>query len=279
MRSARIIIPALTLTLGACGISQEVFDQEVGKWKATTEQCETERDAALTEKAALEEARKKLSDDNAQLSSDKAQCLDELARVATEKGAVTSDLNSALAQLRLMRDLAAKQKATLDALMNGLQSMVTAGKVKIVRRNGRLVVEIAENILFDSGKSALKPDGKDALTQIAPVLAGVNREFQVSGHTDNVGGEAFNWKLSMDRALSVLSTMREAGYPGERISAAGYAWFQPVGTNDTKDGRQLNRRVDIVLVPNLDELKLLPAVTAAPACGEYLALAERVGDL
>ncbi|MCA9516142.1 MAG: hypothetical protein KC635_14455, partial [Myxococcales bacterium] len=163
MRPARIIVPGLALVLGACGISQEVFDKEVGKWKAATEQCQTEKDAALAEKASLEEAKKKLTDENAQLTTEKTACLDELAKVATEKGAVQGDLNAALAQLKLMRDIAAKQKATLDALMSGLQSMVTAGKIKIVRRNGRLVVEIAENILFDSGKSALKADGKDAL--------------------------------------------------------------------------------------------------------------------
>jgi chemotaxis protein MotB len=124
--------------------------------------------------------------------------------------------------------------------------------------------------LFDTAKSKLKPEGIAALTELAPLLARVERDFQVTGHTDNVGTEVYNWRLSMDRSLSVLQQMIDAGYPSSRLSSAGYAWYQPVATNDTAEGRQLNRRVEFVLVPNLDELKL----PQASSCRAYVAQAE-----
>lgn len=261
---------ALVASLAACGISKEVYQRDVDEWRTATERCQAEK-RALEERHAEREA--EVAKQIEQLEAEKGRCLAELSRVMDEKGTVSAELDGAIEQLEQMRAIAARQKKTLDAIMSGLQSMVSAGTIKVVQRNGRLVVEIAESILFDSGKSAIKAGGKEALAQIAPVLAGVNREFQIAGHTDNVGAEAFNWRLSVDRALNVHETMRDAGYPASRLSAAGYAWYQPVASNDAPEGRQLNRRVDIVLVPNLEELRMLPEVSAAPACGRYLAAA------
>ncbi|MCB9785314.1 MAG: OmpA family protein [Deltaproteobacteria bacterium] len=252
----RLVLAALLVLLGSCGISEEVYNRDVNALKVQIE--------------GLQAAQATLESDLAKTEADKARCLGELTALVQQKGELSGDLNSALEQLERMREVAARQKAMLDGLVESLASMTQAGKIKVVRRNGRLIVEIAENILFDSGKSRLKAEGVAALTELAPLLAHVEREFQVTGHTDNVGTEAYNWRLSLDRALSVLQQMTDAGYPSKRLSAAGYAWFQPVATNDTPEGRQLNRRVEIVLVPNLDELKL-PEVAS---CRSWMARAE-----
>ena len=82
-----------------------------------------------------------------------------------------------------------------------------------------------------------------------------DREFQIAGHTDNTpmrGGD--NWQLSTARAVTVLRFMVQSGVPANRLSASGYADTQPVATNDTDEGRGQNRRIDIVLLPNLNEL-------------------------
>jgi chemotaxis protein MotB len=128
-----------------------------------------------------------------------------------------------------------------------------------------MVVELAENILFDSGKSDLKAEGKTALTEVASVLASIaGREFQVTGHTDNVPIKSAkfpsNWELSTARAVTVTRYLSENGVPAERVSAAGFAETQPVASNDTPEGRAQNRRIEIVLMPNLEELPDLSAL-------------------
>ncbi|MFT7583110.1 MAG: chemotaxis protein MotB [Myxococcota bacterium] len=279
----RFFILPLALSLAVapivgCGISEEIYNRDMSNWEAKTTALEQTQQTLEAERADLEAKHAADAAANAAthaaLEGEKALCLTELAKVSNQKGAVSASLSQALEQLNRMQQIAAKQKAMLSGLLSSLDEMVSAGKVNVVKRNGRLVVQVSENILFASGRSTLKTEGKEALAQIAPVLANVKREFQVAGHTDNVGDAGFNWKLSIDRSFSVLNTLIEAGYPQERLSAAGYAWFQPVATNDTDEGRQLNRRVDLVLVPNLNELKL-PTITAAPACHRYTELAAR----
>ena len=84
------------------------------------------------------------------------------------------------------------------------------------------------------------------------------RKFQVEGHTDNVGIKTAqypsNWELAAARALTVVKTMVEAGLPADRISAASFGEFKPVKANDTNEGKAANRRIEIVVVPDLSSL-------------------------
>ena len=85
-----------------------------------------------------------------------------------------------------------------------------------------------------------------------------NRDFQIAGHTDNkpIKSARFpsNWELSTARGVAVTRFLAANGVPETRLSAAGYADTQPVASNDTPEGRAQNRRIEIVLMPNLDEL-------------------------
>lgn len=243
MSRFRIAAPVLAAAFAsACGIPEDQYNKDIAALKGQIQ--------------GLEGKRTDLEQRNQKLESERDRCLAGLEALGTEKGQITGDLKAALDQLDQMREIAQRQKQVISSIVDSLKSMSSAGKLKVVQRQGKLIVEIAENILFASGASALKTEGRAAIAELAPILATVKREFQVTGHTDNVGTEQFNWKLSMDRAYSVLKQMTDSGYPADSISAAGYAWFQPVSENDTPEGRQLNRRVEIVLVPNLDELKL-----------------------
>lgn len=236
MRTGLVLVGLVTaLLMAACGINEDVYNRDVTNLKEQINQLRTEGE---------------------QLGAEKRRCLEDYAALAKEKGNLSGSLSDALQKIEELKAIAAKRKEVLDRLAASLQEMVAAGKISVVRRNGRLVVQIAENILFDVGKSKLKPEGEIALAELAPLLAAVGRQFQVTGHTDNTGSAELNWKLSVDRAMSVLWRMIEAGYPGERLSAAGYAFYEPVATNDTPEGRQLNRRVEVVLIPNLDELEI-----------------------
>lgn len=235
MRTARLLWLPLVAMVAACGVSEDIYNRDV---------------------ANLKEQIAGLRAEGEQLAGEKRRCLEDYAALAREKGTLSGNLSDALRKIEELKAVAAKRKEVLDRLAASLQEMVAAGKITVVKRNGRLVVQIAEAILFDTGKSKLKPEGEMAIGELAPLLGAAGRQFQVSGHTDNVGAAELNWRLSLDRAMSVMWRMIESGYPPERLSAAGYAFYQPVATNDTPEGRQLNRRVEIVLIPNLDELEI-----------------------
>jgi chemotaxis protein MotB len=183
------------------------------------------------------------------LGTDKADLLERMAKMK----ATLEDLERAKAAAdkrnKAFRDLLAKFKA-----------MVDAGKLQVEVRNGLMLVKLPDNILFDPGKTDLKKEGQDAIVQVTGILNGIEgRKFQVAGHTDNrpVGKNSkfkSNWELSTERALQVLDLMVKSGMDARRLSAAGYADVLPVASNDTEDGRRQNRRIEIVLVPNIEDL-------------------------
>ncbi|MCA1790004.1 MAG: OmpA family protein, partial [Thioalkalivibrio sp.] len=121
----------------------------------------------------------------------------------------------------------------------------------------RMVIQLPQDILFASGSATIGADGRSTIQEIGSVLAELSdREFQVEGHTDNVpiSTERFpsNWELSSARALSVVRLLIQAGVSPERVSGAGFGEFHPVASNDDATSRRRNRRIEIVMLPNLD---------------------------
>jgi chemotaxis protein MotB len=144
-------------------------------------------------------------------------------------------------------------------MLQRFQSMIDSGRLRVRITRNRMLIELSENILFDSGRARLRDQGEAALAEIVQVLNTIpNRQFQVAGHTDNIPMRSSrfdsNWELSTARAVNVARYMIEQGMSADRISAAGYADTQPVASNESAEGRAQNRRIEIVLVPNLDEL-------------------------
>jgi chemotaxis protein MotB len=148
--------------------------------------------------------------------------------------------------------------------------MVDAGQIKVTVRNGRMLLALPNDILFDSGKVEIKPEGKTAIANVAKVLAGMpDRHFLVAGHTDNVPIKTkkfrSNWELSTQRAVEVTGLLVEGGMKPSQLGAAGYADFDPAASNDTPEGQKQNRRIEIVVEPNLSELPSLEGLGATPA--------------
>ena len=119
-----------------------------------------------------------------------------------------------------------------------------------------LVITMANDILFDSGKSKLKHNADSVLKRIASVIkeAVPDRNIGVEGHTDNVpikySGWKSNWELSAARATSVLHYLiDECGIEPQKLSAIGYGEYRPIDSNETKEGRGKNRRVEIIILP------------------------------
>ena len=179
-----------------------------------------------------------------------------------EKDALAQRLGATkkeLEELRKARMMAEQRTKTFRELVRRLQSMIDSGKLKVNIRKGRMIVQLSDKILFDPGKIKLKDDGKAALQQLATVLKDIgNRDFLVAGHTDNVPIKTrrfgSNWELSAGRAVVVVKFLQEQGVAPKHLSAAGFSEYDPVGDNANPEGRKSNRRIEVVLLPNIEEL-------------------------
>ncbi|HXJ21636.1 MAG TPA: OmpA family protein, partial [Polyangia bacterium] len=186
----------------------------------------------------------------------------DVSRLETERGNLGGELEEAqkrMDELRKAQVQAEERAAQFRKLVTQFKSLTDAGKLQVEIRENRMIVRLGDKILFDPGKTDLKPEGKDALTQVTAVLKTLpNRNFQVAGHTDNIPIKSkrfrSNWDLSTARAVEVTNYMIGAGMEPKRLSAAGYADQSPVAPNDSPDNMAKNRRIEITLVPNLDDL-------------------------
>jgi chemotaxis protein MotB len=185
-----------------------------------------------------------------------------------EKGMLASALDGAKARLEELRkaQAAADARAALfKQLALKFQKMIDAGQLKVALRNGRMVIQMSNDVLFDSVQTEIKSSGKTALSQVGDVLRTIpNRSFQVAGDTNNVPIQTAmypsNWELSTRRAVEVVHYLVSRGVRPDVLSAAGYGEFDPVASNDSSPGRTRNRRIEIVLQPNIDELVAVPEV-------------------
>ena len=109
-----------------------------------------------------------------------------------------------------------------------------------------IAVRLTNDILFDFNSYALRAESRDTLRELANNFRQYpDEEISVEGHTDNVGGDDYNQRLSEQRAGSVRDYLVDQGVPNERVSAIGFGKTQPKASNDTPEGRQINRRVEI----------------------------------
>jgi outer membrane protein OmpA-like peptidoglycan-associated protein len=145
------------------------------------------------------------------------------------------------------------------------QALKEVKSAKVEREGNQLVVKFNSAILFDTGKSILKPASQTDLTEFAKVLKEYKEtDLVIEGHTDNTGKKETNKKLSVARADAVISFLESQGVERARLTGKGYADEQPVGDNSTDAGRQANRRVQIQIAAN-EKLKKEDAANAAPA--------------
>ncbi len=200
----------------------------------------------------------KIADLQAQLGQLDEASRKRLSKVQGEKAATEAEL----AELRRQKEAAEKRIAAYKALQAKFRALVDTGKLQVVFRNGQMTLKLPSGILFPSASADLTKDGKAALADVVKVLLQFkDRRFVVAGHTDNkpIRTRKFknNWYLSTARANSVVQFMIEQNFPAKNLAAAGYAQFDPVASNNDEAGRERNRRIEIILVPNLEELPSL----------------------
>ena len=222
--------------------------------------------AQLADAQKQQDALKKQTEDLQQ------QIAETLKDRSSLRGSV-AEMKVALADLQKRKAEAEARIAEYKDLLSRFQSMIDAGKLKVKLADGKMVVELATDVLFSSGSANLSKAGKQEIAEVAGLLASIpNRSFQVEGYTDNVpistAQYPSNWELAAARALTVVKTMVDAGMPPERVSAASFGETRPATANDTPEGRAQNRRIEITVVPDLSSLPgfdELQRVTGAPA--------------
>lgn len=230
-----------------------------------------ERDRTLSADDVAERALKAKLDgaiaENEQLRKELGRLGKNADTLLAEKGSLASALGDAkrrLEELRKAQAAAEARAALFKQLALKFHKMIDAGELKVALRNGHMVLQLANDVLFDSGRTEIKTRGQEALKQVAAILRTIgDRRFQVAGDTDNVPIQTplfpSNWELSTRRAVEVVHYLVAQGMRSDVLSAAGYGEFDPIASNDSPDGRTKNRRIEITLEPNINELVSLPA--------------------
>jgi chemotaxis protein MotB len=251
----KIALLLAVAAVGGCGIDKEVYEAKVAELNKTkAELDQTQKDAA--------EAKRRCDAEQAKLDAENLAMKQRLAALGQNMSSLSSDMEAAkkrMAEMQKQQEAAEKRAAQFRMMVAKFKSMIDAGKLQVEIRNGLMLVKLPDNILFDPGKTEIKTAGKDAIAQVTQILSGIEgRKFQVTGHTDNVPIKSHkyksNWELSTARALEVVNLMIADGMDAKRLSAAGYADTLPVGDNATEEGRRMNRRIEIVVQPNIEDL-------------------------
>jgi len=161
-------------------------------------------------------------------------------------------------ELSAQLDELSRSKAALESRLG---QEINDKQIKLQMMEKGLVITVVGDLLFDSGKAKIRPEADALLNKVAEALKDNMGQFNVGieGHTDNVAikhsGWKSNWELSTARALSVLHYLvNKEGLSPDRLSAIGYGEYRPVASNETKDGRKQNRRVEIVILPNTTKI-------------------------
>lgn len=169
------------------------------------------------------------------------QLKEEVAKVSTEKNEEITRLTG-----------------THEALINELKNEIEQKEIQITQLADRLSVSLVDKILFPSGEADLSAAGVQVLQRVGNIIKGADDKIiRVEGHTDNVPIAArlqaqfpTNWELSVARATNVVRFLQESvGIAPERLLAVGFSQYHPLDTNETKEGRSRNRRIEIALLP------------------------------
>lgn len=166
------------------------------------------------------------------------------------------ELSAQVEQLRLQKEAENQQLRDAKALLEErLKKEIGDKQVRLEMAERGLVLTFVAEVLFDSGKAKLRPAADETLSKVADVIREKvsDRNIGIEGHTDNEpikrSGWRSNWELSTTRATSVLHFLEDHGVHPDLMVASGYGEHHPVTSNDSLEGRQKNRRVEIVILP------------------------------
>ncbi len=250
--------------------------------RGTYKEVLAERDALVLDKQKLEERVELLEASNESLGTERVQIIDEMETLREAHTALDRDvtgLRKAKAELSQSLEareveLAARNQeveqlcGTYQGLVADLESEVAAGQIEIQQLREGLQLNLTQDVLFASGSAELNQAGRSVLTKVAQRLREIPHLIEVRGHTDSVpirGSLASrfpsNWELAGARASGVVRYLEERKIEPHRLVSISYGEYVPIATNETPEGRQKNRRIEIALAP----ARPAPAEASPPA--------------
>jgi outer membrane protein OmpA-like peptidoglycan-associated protein len=244
-------------------------EERTAKARADAEEQANRRQEAELARQQAEEAKaeaERMKDEAMRAAADAAKAKEDADRArqaaVAEQQAALAQKQAAEAEAEKARQSAAKaesEKADMRA-----QLLAQLNSILQTNDSARGLIVNMSDVLFDTGSFTLKPGAREKLAKVSGILlAHPGLNMQIEGHTDSVGGDAFNVKLSEQRADAVKDFLGEQGVSMSSITAQGFGKAEPVATNDTPEGRQRNRRVEIVV--NGDAIGTSATLTARPA--------------
>jgi outer membrane protein OmpA-like peptidoglycan-associated protein len=229
--------------------------EEEARLRAESERAQADARRAQADAARQAAERERLDAEAARLAADQAKAAAERARLEAERERAAADAARAAAeaarlaaedQARAAREAADAAEREKAELRNQLREQLNV--ILETRETARGLIVNLSDVLFDFDKATLRPGAREKLAKIAGIiLAHPGLEAQAEGHADAIGTDQYNQGLSERRAESVRSFLVQEGIKSETITASGYGESRPVATNETAEGRQQNRRVELVV--------------------------------
>ncbi len=223
-------------------------ESDAARAQAEAAKAEAQRMLLEAQKAAADAARQQAEAEKASAAALLQQQAAQAAadQAARDKADAIAQQHAAEAETEKARQAAAQAEAEKAQLR--AQLLAQLNSILQTRDSARGLIVNMSDVLFDFGSYTLKPGAREKLAKISGILlAHTGLTLQIEGHTDSVGTDEFNQQLSERRADSVRDFLAEQGVPASTITARGFGKTQPVATNDTPEGRQRNRRVELVV--------------------------------
>jgi chemotaxis protein MotB len=221
------------------------------------ETAKNEEIAALQQqKTDLEGQKKSLEEQKAAVEKDNKDLQQQIDALTEQKALMQEEVGSLEQEKAALIAASQQRQQQYEQLVQGLAKEVEKGQLQVRQYKNMLSVDLAEQIFFDSGRATLKKGGREVLKKVGAALKDYeDKVIRVVGHTDNVPVAKSlqttfpsNWELSVARATNVVRFLQEAGVPPERMIPSGRGEYDPVAPNDTPEGRQKNRRIEIMLI-------------------------------
>ena len=235
------------------GLEKKLTETEstLAETQSTLAETRSELDQTKEILQNASEAARKIAAERNELQQDKSA-------LEREKESLRAKLNEIESELQRIR---VQSQRSIAAIQERFKDTVGA----VLDEAGRLKLDVKGKILFETGSAILSTEGKSLLDAISEeVLLNVDYSdyaIRIEGHTDNtpIGGDALrNWNLSTERAIAAVKYLQEhANVTAERLAATGYAFYQPIDTDETPEAKAKNRRIEIILVPPQDFLSEL----------------------